>query len=133
MICTCWKSERFYYARLRNLAMLWLMHDFDLSARDAVSLRWQDFDLRIGRLTVRNYATGRERVFNLDSDALKVVHRWRDYQARSACYRALEFIFTTADGRQVPVLYVRFLLLGLLVYTFLPLNFLPIARPDFLK
>lgn len=133
MICSWWKSERFYHARLRNLAMLWLMHDFDLGVRDAVSLRWQDFDLHTGRLTVRNYETGRDRVFNLDSDALKVVRRWRDYQAESARFRALEFAFTTAEGRPLSKLYVRLLLLGLVVYTFLPLNFLPIARPDFLN
>lgn len=122
---------RCYFARLRNLALLWLMHDFDFSAEEVVDLRWSALNLNNGRLCVRNKETGRETVFWLDADALKILKKWRDYQARSTFYKALEHVFTNIEGQSLNPCYVRVLLFGLIVYTFLPINFLPIARADF--
>ncbi len=121
---------RRYFTGLRNLAMLWLMYDFDLTAREVTELKWHAVDLTGGRFKAGKKKAGKETQSRLNDELLEIMQKWRDCQAKSTFYRALEHVFTDAEGRPVSPRYVQLLLLGLIIYTFLPLNFLPIERAD---
>ncbi len=124
------QPNRRYFDGIRNLAMLWLMHDFDLSITEATNLKWHELNLSSGKLHLKTVNMEQERIFWLDKESLIVMQEWRDCQAKGTYYRALEHVFTTMEGRPISPRYVQLLMLGLVIYTFLPLNFLPIAKAD---
>ena len=125
-----WKPDRLYFVRLRNLAMLWLMDDFELGPQEITALKWHEVNLTNGKVHLKNVEAGREKVFRLDDDALTLMRKWRDYQARATYYRALEHVFTSMDGKPVSPRYIYLLLLGLVIHTFVPLNVLPIEKAE---
>jgi len=114
-----------YFIRLRNLVMLMLMYEHDLTIKEVTELKWCNINLFKGRLVNKNNNRLQTNIL-LNEDSQKLLEKWHDYQAKGTYYRALEHVFTTTEGRPVSPYYVQLLQLGLIVYTFLPLNFLPI-------
>lgn len=117
-----------YFSRLRNLALLWLMSEHDLAIAEVAGLQWHQVNLVRGEF-VRKAEDGLKKAqLPLEGDLLHVLHLWKDCQARGTYYRALEYVFTDQAGKPLSPWSVRLLIAGLLFYTFIPINILPIAR-----
>jgi len=116
-----------YFIRLRNLVMLMLMYEHDLNVKDVTKLKWHDLNLFSGMMVKKDNPESQTNIL-LSEDSQKLLEKWRDCQAKSTYYKALEHVFTNTEGRSVPPLYVQLLQLGLIIHTFLPLNFLPIEQ-----
>jgi len=86
-------------SRLRNLALIRVMLNAGLRAREVRELKRQNLDLRTGRLKVRGKG-GRERVLWLNENDLALVQSWLDYLGTSSNQSSSNLLFTSLDGRR---------------------------------
>ncbi len=124
------RPSKKYFNRIRNLIMLLTMFEIGLSTAEIIGLRWQDVNLPSGRLNVRRKAGRMEKEYLIDDDVLKILKRWRKYQARGTYYKALEFIFTDYEGKPLSRFFVYSLLFLWYINTFFPVKLVPDAPKD---
>lgn len=109
--------------------MLLTKFELALSTAEVINLKWQNINLKTGRLFFSRAKKGMKNEIFLEDDLLEILVRWRDYQARGTYYKALEYIFTDREGRQMSRLYVYSLLFLWYLNTFLPIKVVPDAPP----
>jgi len=124
------RPSKKYYNRIRNLIMLLTMFELGLSTAEVIGLKWQNLNLKTGRLIFKRGKKGMKNDIVLEDDLLEILIKWRVYQARGTYYKALEYIFTDREGRQMSRFFVYYLLFLWGLNTFLPLKVVPDAPPD---
>ena len=81
----------------RNLALLKLMLDIGLRLSEATELRWQNVDLRTGKIEVKEGKGGKDRILWCGELTLERLRSWRQRQTEEAGEQ-LAHTFTAMSG-----------------------------------
>jgi len=91
-------NER-YLSSQRNKTMIKLMLRTGLRLSEVINLRWDNLDLRTGRVKVVEGKGNKDRILWINNETLEKLRNWRQRQMEEV--GDMEFVFTTSTGNQL--------------------------------
>ena len=91
-------NER-YLSSQRNKTMIKLMLRTGLRLSEVINLRWDNLDLRTGRVKVVEGKGNKDRILWINNETLEKLRNWRQRQIDDI--GSIEFVFTTSTGNKL--------------------------------